>query len=419
MRGRAVLMVVQLYPPGGGSSGVLRPLKFSRFLPGHGWTPHVLTLRPHLYRVKDETLVGQIPPEAVVHRTLAVDTRRHLAVRGRRLGALEVPDQFIGWIPFAIGRGLHVIRQHPIRALYSTSPPATAHLIAGILARLTRLPWVADFRDPWIEEGTHPRPGSFRYGLESALERWVVRGATRLVVTTPALGAEIVGRHPEISSDKVAVVFNGYDEDDFGDFAPQVSREHFEIIHTGFLNADFRDPRPLLRALGELIAEGLVPRHHARVSLLGVGGWVRSAPFRESVAQLGLTDVVRVEPSVPHAAAIQRLAGAGALLLVQASNDTRALIPAKAFEYLRTGLPILALTFDGATADLLKGMEQCFVVHPSDHLTLRRTLLTLYETWRGAMGTSATPRRIQRYERRCLTGQLARLLDDFADRGQR
>src|SRR5262245_20597558 len=134
---KRVLMIAYHYPPEGSSSGVLRALKFSKYLPSYGWTPHVLTLKQSFYANRDEELLGDVPRAAVVHRTPGLDSARHLAVRGRHWSALSVPDRLLPWLPFAVWRGLRVIRQASIHALYSTSPPATAHLIAATLKSLT------------------------------------------------------------------------------------------------------------------------------------------------------------------------------------------------------------------------------------------------------------------------------------------
>jgi hypothetical protein len=105
------------------------------------------------------------------------------------------------------------------------------------------------------------------------------------------------------------------------------------------------------------------------------------------------------------------MAQAAVLLLLQASADTRSLIPAKTFEYLRIGRPILALTLEGATADLLKGMEHCLVIEPNDIASLRKSVLSLFEVWlKGEIrlqGGGAS----RQFERENLTDQLAGILD--------
>ncbi|MCI0546164.1 MAG: glycosyltransferase [Candidatus Rokubacteria bacterium] len=411
---KQLLMVAHGYPPAGGSSGVQRPLKFSRFLPEYGWLPQVLTPRADVHRFQDPSLLAEIPAEVLIHRTPAWNSARDLGIRGWHLAALAIPDQFVSWVPFAVRRGLAVIRAGGIRAIYSTSPPATTQLVAWALHRRTGLPWVADFRDPWIEEGIHPRPGSLRYRIEAALERRVLRDATVVTVTTPHLRGDFLRRHHDLHPERVRVVWNGYDEADFHDFRPEVSRERFELIHTGLVTAEFRDPRPVLRALAELIAAGDIDRERTRAIFVGGGPWLRSSEFTASVAEMELGGVVEIERFVPHREALARLGRAAALLLMQASDDTRSLIPAKAFEYLRAGLPILALTFEGATTDLVKGLPRCFVVHPADEPELRRVVKHLYDLWREAPDALAVPRPVQQYERRHLTAALADALDEVA-----
>jgi hypothetical protein len=134
---KRVLLVAHHYPPDGSSSGVLRPLKFSKYLSRYGWKPHVLTLKESLYAVRDDTLMGQIPEDVMVHRTVGLDSSRHLSIKGRYLAALSVPDRFVMWLPFAVAAGVRAIKKYGIRAIYSTSPPPTTHLIALGLKKLT------------------------------------------------------------------------------------------------------------------------------------------------------------------------------------------------------------------------------------------------------------------------------------------
>lgn len=409
-RPKKLLMIAYHYPPEGGSSGVLRTLKFSRYLPRYGWEPHVLTLKESLYRLRDEALNSQVPDGVLVHRTRALDATHHLAIRGRYLACFAVPDPYIWWLPFAVFRGLRVIRRIGVDALYSTSPMATAHLIALLLKRATSLPWVADFRDPWIEEGIHPRPGGLRDRIERRLERAVLETADRLTMTTPQLREEILRRHPALAPEKVHVIYNGYDETDFDTLGSGGCRDRFELIHAGLVTPEFRDPSPIFRAVTALLAENAMPRTSIRITFLGGGPYVDSAVFHASVAAHGLSDVVEVAPRVSHVESLQRLARAGALLLIQASDDTRALIPAKAFEYLRIPRPILALTMEGATADLIRGMDACYVLNPSDAEGLRDAVRTLYARWRGASDHETISRPIERFERSVLAGQLAHTL---------
>lgn len=407
-----VLLVTFHYPPDGGSSGVLRPLKFSKYLIPYGWTPHVLTVRPSMHLQRDEDLLRDVPAEVVVHRTLAFDSTRHLALGGRYFAFTAVPDAFVTWLPFGIAEGVRVVRRFGVRAIYSTSPPPTAHLVAGAISAVTRLPWIADFRDPWIEEGLHPRPGTLRWRIEAAMERAVVHRASRVVATTSWLRRDLLQRYPEAAPERFRVILNGFDESDFAAPAPPPRRDQFVLIHAGLITPEFRDPLPLLRSVAELIGEGALPRDRVRVILLGGGGYLQSPGFVDAVRPLGLEGVLDVVGRVPYHEAIRALREASVLLLLQDSEDTRSLIPAKAFEYLRIERPILALTPDSASAEILREWEGCHVVNPRDFASLKERVRLLYNDWQQDPGQSARVRAVGRYERRSLAGELAGLLDE-------
>lgn len=408
-----VLLVAFHYPPIGSSSGVLRTLKFSKYLPENGWIPHVLTVKEYLYPVKDYGLVNDIPAEAVVHRTVALDAMRHLGVNGRYLGMLAIPDRFISWFPFGTIRGLRVIKATNISAIFSTSPHPTAHLIAGALKTLTGVPWVADFRDPWVEEPPDRMAArSLRNRIDSVLEKRVIRHADRVTVTTPNLRDAFRARYPWLPPDQICTIYNGYDEEDFRGLEKGGGpNKWFEIVHAGLVSQEYRDPGPLLQAASRLVRASRLRSEDIRITFLGGGSYLRSKDFVKQVHDLGLEKTVEVIERVEYQAALERLRRAAVLLLLQASEDTKSLIPAKTFEYLRIGRPILAITYDGATSDLLRGMEQCYVASPGDQSALQQMLVTLYRLWQTSANRIAVSRPVSRYERRSLTAELAGLLN--------
>src|SRR5438876_7290753 len=89
------LFVAYHYPPESSSSGVLRTLKYTRYLGRFGWRVTVLTLRREAYEVTDPTLEDQIPPEVRVIRTRFISVKRHLAIRGSYPSFLAIPDRWI------------------------------------------------------------------------------------------------------------------------------------------------------------------------------------------------------------------------------------------------------------------------------------------------------------------------------------
>ena len=409
---KSILMVAFHYPPEGSSSGVLRTLKYTKYLPEFNWQSHVLTLTESHYPEKNPELLNEIPEEVHVHRTHAFNSAKHFAIRGRYLALLAIPDRFVSWWPFGVVRGVKIIKKWPIQALYSTSPQPTTHLIAGWLKKLTKLPWVADFRDPWIEEGLYPVPGTLQYKLESKLENWVIQSADHVTVTTARLKEDFLRRYPNISPQKISVIHNGYDEADFQKLQHTNSPEHFEIIHAGLITQEYRNPFPLLKAVSQILRKGKAQGHRIRVTFLGGGGFLHSKAFQDMVGSLGLNEVVHVEPRVPNSNALLRMAGAAVLLLLQATEDTSTLIPAKAFEYLRINKPILAVTGNGATADLLMGFSDCYVHSADDSNGMFETIQELFSRWSQGVTTGKTRLQdIQQYERRNLSWEFSQILN--------
>jgi len=107
------------------------------------------------------------------------------------------------------------------------------------------------------------------------------------------------------------------------------------------------------------------------------------------------------------------LSRAGVLLLLQASKDTVDLVPAKLFEYLRAGRPVLAVVPDGSTAEVLRDTGGGWVVDPTDSSGLRDIIATAYQAWTsGSLDSlTANPVALEKFSRERLTGELAAQFD--------
>lgn len=159
---RRVLMIAYHFPPLAGSSGIQRTLRFAQHLPAHGWEPLVISANPRAYENTSDDLLGEIPPGTIVRRPFALDTARHLAIKGRYPGFMARPDRWVSWRFAGVREGLRMIREFQPQAIWSTYPIATAHLIGHELACRSGLPWVADFRDPMAQEGYPSDPKTWR-----------------------------------------------------------------------------------------------------------------------------------------------------------------------------------------------------------------------------------------------------------------
>ncbi len=412
------LFVAFHYPPEASSSGVLRTLKYSRYLREFGWRVTVLTPQKDAFEVTDPALESQIPSSVRIIRTPFLNTKRHLAFRGAYPSLLALPDRWIGWWPWAVAAGKRLQLEDPFDILYSTSPHATAHLIAWRLARISGKPWVTDFRDPWVEDIAEPgdNSGPLYRRLNRYLEGRVIRRCSRVVASTSHLCDQLRSRYPDHSG-KISTIFNGYDEADFASISPYGAgrNERMTITHAGNINAEFRDPRFLFRAMRLAADGGNLDLRRVCLRFIGGGPYTESAEVRQSLAELRLEECVEFLPRVPYEQSLAELARADMLLLLQASSDTVGLVPAKLYEYLRAQKPVLALVPPGATADVLASTGGGWSVAPHDLAALSRVVGDAFRDWTTGALTAcrADLQALRRFDRKLLTHELATMFDQL------
>jgi len=231
-----------------------------------------------------------------------------------------------------------------------------------------------------------------------------------VVATTNRLRDKLAGRYPEEPGRKFVAIPNGYDEADFALAGPaeRGTRTEFLVVHAGNTNAAFRDPRPLFEAIRQLGDARLIDPARLRLRFLGGGPFGDSAEMRQAIEKTKLAGRVEFLPRVSYAVTLSELNNADLLLLLQASRDTADLVPAKLFEYLRAGRPVLALAGEGATAEVLKEVGGGWVVDPADEAGLREAIRSAYEAWTGGSlrARTANPAVLPKFTRERLTTQL-------------
>ncbi len=412
-------MVAFHYLPDNTSTGVLRTLKFTQYLAHHGWTSDVVSVPERMYYSVDPASLAQVPAQVTIHRPWAGNVKHLFGIRGVYPDLLAMPDRFWPWLPGATATGLRLIREGGIEAIYTTYPPATAHLIGLRLSKRTGLPWIADFRDPWVEDSMP----ALRRRLEGWLEQRVLASADRVICNTPAMRRWFLERYPNLPPTRFVTIPNGYDEADFHGIKPVV-RKGFDILYPGMISAGNRNPRPLLDGLRLALERGWLPRAGVRLTFLGAGAYGETRAFREAIAERGLTGLCEVTVQrVPYGQAVARMAGADLLVVLGEplgeSTATRAArrwshlqVPAKVYEYLRLGRPLLALVSGGAVAELLQETGAGRPVAPTDVEGIAAALRAAYAERRTPGTPDAAPARVARYSRERLSATLAELLEE-------
>ncbi len=408
--GNSVLMVAFHFPPAAMGSGHLRTLGFARHLPPLGWDPIVLSARAAAYPRTAPLNDDSIPPGCLVHRAFALDAR-HLGFGGKYPGFFAQPDRWISWWPAAVWHGLRLIRRHRVRVIWSTYPIMSAHCIARTLSAITKLPWVADFRDPVASSVS--TANSYSMASQHRWERRVLRSAARVVFTTQGALDDYAQRFPAASRDgRLMVIANGYEETAFSNLPaapPPLKGRPLVFLHSGLLYAEGRNPVAFFEALARLKASERIDAQNLKVVLRASGFESTYAP---ALKRLGLDDIVTLASSVSYKDALSEQAEADALLLFQGSKFDRQ-IPAKLYEYLRIGRPIFAMVGEhGDTARTLRDTGGAELVPLDDADTITTRLAAFIAAVREGRAPKAGLDVVMKYSRKEGANALARLLQE-------
>lgn len=429
---KRVLIITYYWPPAGGG-GVQRWLKFAKYLPANGWQPVIFTPEDADFPVLDASLESEVPPSAEVIRLPIWEPYRAVRkatsgeekgvsagfIRERKSsgftqtllawirGNLIIPDARRFWIGPSARFLSRYLLSHPVDAIVSTGPPHSMHLIAMRVSRRTGIPWLADFRDPWVnmDNADKFRMTRLARAVHAGMERRVLRNADAVVTVSWYLSSQ----YEKIRGRRVNTITNGFDHTDFESLKP-LPEKHFVIGHYGTFGED-RNPQALWDALSELWQDEPSFSGRLRVDLIGPV----DVEVREAVARRPFADAVKYVPYMPHEDVLVHMKAASVLLVILNQNSNEeGRVTGKIFEYLATGNAVLgigSLTSDCARVIRESGAGR--MVAFGDGPGMKHFLQEAFRgNWSGHTGGAP----VMHFSRKHLTEDLVVLLDSLQRR---
>ncbi|MBI9070461.1 MAG: hypothetical protein JEY94_02620 [Melioribacteraceae bacterium] len=249
-----------------------------------------------------------------------------------------------------------------VRFVLSTSPPNSSHIGGYLLSKKYEIPFVADFRDGWLDEPLRPiiEKWKWRRRIEGEWEKKVVLQATNIFVTSELWKEKIDERYKNISN-KTTVLTNGYPQIEIEDYFPKINENNvnqagydLKLIYTGNFTV-FRKMelllQPIIKSLKNKTIEISLLGDYRQKDLIEVNQWQKKIEIQKSN--------IKVLNRMPRDLMIKELLLNDGLLLLSASTCA---IPSKLFEYIITKKPILAITKrDSAVWRLCKSIPQIFL----------------------------------------------------------
>jgi glycosyltransferase involved in cell wall biosynthesis len=401
-----VLMIAFEFPPLA-TGGVYRALGLAELLPAHDIELEIVTVRPDDYRQWstapfDEGLLARVPANVRLHRIASGFPAWYWRVMRSRVGSKLL--QFAMW-----GDPVSLFWRRPLRecldrivaerrpdVLLSTAPPFGVQVLAREAARRYRLPWVADWRDPWTFWRMAPFATWAHYRYVRAREAQALRDANLSVATSHVTRDEWRREFRSADPERLVTIYNGFDRAALAatPAAPPATPGIRSIVHVGHFYYEpsardamfrtgwkrpphrwlfysprredwlYRSPFFFLRGLRRFADRD--PRAAASLRVRFAGGVPSWLP--PMLHETGTTDLVELLGWIPHHEAAPLAKSADALLLTSARvlGGRDYSIAGKTFEYLGLGRPILGVLTDGAMRDLVARSGLGLLPDPDD-----------------------------------------------------
>jgi len=279
------------------------------------------------------------------------------------------------------------------------------HLIAMGISRKLKLPWLADFRDPWtnIDFYKDLKLTSGADALHKKLEKQVLSGADVVTVISQGMGEDC----RKLYDRKYEIITNGFDPGDTDLSHPPEMDKKFSIAHIGTL-VSTRDPETLWVALAEVVAENPNFAGDLELKLVGKVDY----KVMESIKRHNLTQFGRKIDYMPHDEVVKCQQQSQVLLLIiNNTPNAKMILTGKFFEYLAAGRPILCLgPEEGDAAAILAETNAGLLAGFGDAGVMKNHIRSLYNNYvNGQPGPGS--HNIERYSRLELTRELAALLE--------
>lgn len=345
---RRITLVSFYFAPLGRADGVNRAY-LSRYLGDLGWDIDVICAdhpRGLLRNYQQDTSLLDV---------LGARVTRHPVPYRFRGGIPELlhlarlqPDPFSHWVPDAVERAVEIAGG----IIYAVVPPVSNAAVAVEVARRRRLPLVLDFRD----------------NVWNLPPAWV-RSADAILASTD-WSLRDMRRHYALD-EKVAglTYFNGFPDESAS--VADTTREG--LIYAGLMNWE---QHPFLVAPLLTAARRRAPRlaDQLTANFYGPANYYTRLAWRG-----GIRKVARLRGYVPFSEIRRRFRASQFGLATLVSPSKTYCVPSKVFQYVAAGLPIVAISDEGALAALVREHGIGLHATPAQVETLAPALLDLLE----------------------------------------
>jgi len=277
------------------------------------------------------------------------------------------------WFATAFLRGLLLCRNYRHDLIYSTGGPASAHLAAGLLARLVKAPWIAELQDPIVFKDWKRSKTALK--INSRLERFILRKASAVVFLTEGAREAAIHRTAADAA-KTHVIYPGACPAD----EPQTvysKADCCRFAHFGSLGGS-RNPGAFLEGLQIVLDQNPQLIEKVRFDLYGTADRFS----QKLIARFKYREVVTDFGKIPRQDALRAMKKSDALVLIQNLDDlSHETIPSKVYEYLWADRPILGLIYKNPQLKKILLEQGHFAVEADSPAEISTRITHILERW--------------------------------------
>jgi glycosyltransferase involved in cell wall biosynthesis len=394
-----------------------------KYLPSFGWSPTVLTVTPTGYFAMDMSLLKEIEREDIkVLRTSSLDPTRLFEKQqvvkmpsewvrkllSRISDTFFIPDNKIGWRRSAVRAASVLLKKEKFDVIFATAPPQTAFLIGKRLKELFGLPLVLDYRDPWVDYPFKFYPTVLHRYLNIKLEKKVLKASDAIVVASRSTKELLVRRYKYLRYNDVSIISQGFDPEDTNlpGTMQLPSSDKMRITYAGVFYEN-RTPLYFLEALHLVFKNN--PRLRGRIEACFVG--VFREEHKSIINRLALQNSVNILGYLEHHECLKYVLSSDVLWVMMQDDRSS---PGKIYEYIGAQKKILGCVPKGFMRSTIEEAGGV-CVDPTDVQGIASVITTLFEQYERHELRGPRPDIVDKYNRKMLTGELAKIFAHLID----
>lgn len=442
---KSVLILAYDFPPYV-SVGGLRPYSWYKYLNEFGLYPVVITRQwgnkygNHLDYVapgdSDKTIVEESEFGIVIRTPYKPNLSNQLLIKygvsrfkfiRKSISAFYEVAQwffFVGPKSKLYFEAKNYLKYNKIDAILTTGEPYILFKYASLLSNKNNIPWIADYRDPWVQNKNRRKIGAFKI-MDIFFERRVLRNVGAILTVSSFFKKQISSL---ITTKPIFILPNGYDPDAVSKIK-NISQNN-EKLSIAFVGTIYKwhPIESFLKVCSVFIKETNNPQF--QVNFFGINNEDEIRMIIQTKYQ-NLINVVSIFSKIPNEQLLQKLAKENLFLLF----NYYSYMGTKIYDYLALERQILLCYIDDIGSNELKRKYYNFEEFESenrhlqedvinetnsgivikDELHLLKVLEDFYSEFKSKRFITCNSHGIEQYSRKKQTEKLAEIINKVVD----